>query len=167
MISLIKGTCNDLCFSEVIRNRYGEKVFTIKNGLRNLELALGCHVMLRTNLCLKAGLCNGSTGTLVSVNFTPSFLKQQGSNCNLDGRTFDAKDVECLIIDFPDYVGNLLVESETGDVGMPVFKIKETVDWEGENKTVETFKVELAYGATIHKCQVRENRKRTWKECLN
>ena len=130
-------------------------MFKIRNGVRDLELALGCRVMLRTNLCLKAGLCNGSTGTLVAVNFTNSFKKKQGFNNNLDGRIFNADDVESLLINFPDYVGNLIAESDSGDVGMPVFKITETVDFEGDKITVNTFKVELAYGATVHKSQVR------------
>ena len=111
--------------------------------------------MLRTNLCMRSGLCNGSIGILKGVIFTSAFLKKHGTPENIEGNTYEGEDVECLVIDFPDYTGRLEVEANNGVVGMPVYKIDETIDLgEGEKQTIHVFKVELAYGSTIHKSQV-------------
>ena len=60
-----------------------------------------------------------ATVQLVSSKiFTSGFLKKHGTPEKIEGNTYDGEDVECLVIDFPDYTGNLAVEANNGIVGM-------------------------------------------------
>jgi hypothetical protein len=59
---------------------------SFSSGCRALKIAIGCPVRLSQNICIKAGLCNGTPGTVVDIWFSQGIMTQlnllsQASEC--------------------------------------------------------------------------------------
>ena len=125
----------------------------MQNGFTVLELAIGCEVMLRTNLATKSGITNGCRGFVREIVFKKDFLKL---NPTLPFGWIEQEDVKCIIVDFPDYKGQVSVVTENGNSGLPVFRTPdEVMNKMGQLETMDVFKLELAYATTCHRVQVQ------------
>ena len=100
-----------------------------------LCLASTCPLILSQNICTSLGLCNGVSGTLVSIIYKD---KGKITTQKPEGLITD-ENIHCLLVNFPSYVGKYKWFSPEGE-GVPIFEKK-------------VFPVQNSYASTIHKIQ--------------
>ena len=100
---------------------------------KNLVLASGARVMLRTNLWTEMGLTNGSMGIATGV------IAQANDTMP-----------KCVLVRFPDYKGPAVIPSDPCIVPVPPFTSKFGTD---KSLTRTNIPLSLAWAITIHKSQ--------------
>ena len=114
--------------------RKAEMARATEAGLpKNLTLAPGARVMLRTNMWTKMGLTNGSMGTVTGV------IASENDTMPI-----------CVLVRFPDYKGPAAIPGDPSIVPVPPFTSKFGTD---KSLMRTTIPLSLAWAITIHKSQ--------------
>lgn len=109
-----------------------------KGLLPTVYLCIGCKVMLTTNLHVKFGLFNGSTGTVVEIIYP-------------EGKTPKDCQPVCVMVKFQKYTGPPFVNHDVKIV--PITPIKRKIDCFCYSCSITQIPLRLGWGTTIHRCQ--------------
>ena len=102
-----------------------------------LQLAVGCRVMLKCNLWTSKGLCNGSIGTVTDIVYRPS-----RSDVYFDDIPI------CVMMKFDSYAGPTIYNGL-----LPIVPLKVTFKKGNVSCSRTQFPLQLAHGITAHKAQ--------------
>jgi len=116
-----------------------EEITVLKNGMYDLELAVGCPVIIRKNLCSKAGVLNGSKAVVVDI-VKPT---EEEIQCGIP---------EMIIVEVEGYQGNVIVTTANGQ-GLPIFR-EQSTEFDEMTEDYEkslVFPLDLGYSFTVRK----------------
>jgi ATP-dependent DNA helicase PIF1 len=105
-----------------------------------LLLSVGARVMLRTNLCVKKNLVNGSVGTVKDIVYN----KGEASPDHLP---------VAIIVKFDEYRGRTFDCHLKEEKLVPIIPVSRQFDQAGKSCTRRQFPLNLAYAMTTHKTQ--------------
>ena len=121
-----------------------DEIISVRNGRLPLLLAQTAPVLIRKNICAKAGVLNGARGKVVYYYAPTEEEAKRGS-------------VECIIVSVDGYKGNMHVSTPNG-LGLPIFRVSanELDEANGQYNRQMMFPLDLAWAFTLHKIQGQE-----------
>jgi len=111
-----------------------EDICVLKNGIQDLEIAIGCPVIIRKNLCAKAGVLNGSKAVVRDI-ITPTEEEEESGI------------QEMIIVEVEGYKGDVIVTTPRGK-GLPIFRSRAS-DFEQTMDQSLVFPLDLGYSFTV------------------